>query len=439
MQEGKVFFWFRRDLRLHDNAALYLALNRHEGVQPVFVFDRHILDRLEDRDDARVTFINARLKALQEALRPLGAAVLIHHGTPESFWQSMADRYPGLVVYAGEDYEPGYPQERDEAVARILRRAGGALVQVQDHVLVRPGDIMKADGRPYTVYTPFSNRWLTLLDEKHLEEKPSQSLLHRLAKVSEEPVAPSLEEMGFVPSPVSLPSEYVEDEVLLRYEKQRNFPALEKGTSRLGVHLRFGTVSLRQLARRAGKLSLTFLKELCWREFFIHILYHFPHTVEKSFRPEFDRVPWRHAQEDFERWCRGETGYPLVDAGMRELNVTGFMHNRVRMVAASFLTKHLLMDWRLGERYFARKLLDFELASNVGNWQWAAGTGCDAAPYFRIFNPALQQHKFDPDGRYVCRWIPELREGGYVLPMVRHEEARLRTLKVFQEVLKERS
>lgn len=435
---AKVFFWFRRDLRLQDNAALYEALSQHQEVQPVFIFDRHILDRLEDRDDARVTFIYGQLKVLQKQLDPLGVSLWLHYGTPEDFWKSLALKHPGLLVYAGKDYEPGYPQQRDEIVSHILQGTGGKLIRVQDHILVSPEEILKADGQPYTVYTPFSRRWLSLLDEKRLQERPSQSFLHRLAKTSEIPEWPTLENMGFIPSSVSIPSDQVEDEVLARYEKRRNFPALEKGTSRLGVHLRFGTVSVRQLARRARMLSLTFLKELCWREFFIHILYHFPHTVDKAFRPEFDRVPWRHAPEDFERWCRGETGYPLVDAGMRELNTTGFMHNRVRMVTASFLTKHLLIDWRWGERYFARKLLDFELASNVGNWQWAAGSGCDAAPYFRIFNPALQQQKFDPEGRYVNRWLPELKRGGYPLPMVNHEEARLRTLRVFQEALKEK-
>lgn len=435
----KVFFWFRRDLRLQDNAALHEALSRHQDVQPVFIFDRRILDLLEDRDDARVTFIYKQLEALQAQLRPLGVSLWVHYGTPEDFWKKLAERYSGLKVYAGKDFEPGYPRQRDEAVSGILRAVSGELILVQDHILVAPDEILKPDGHPYTVYTPFSRRWLELLDEKRLQEKPSQNLLQRLAKNPEVPPWPTLEQMGFVPSSVNLPSDCVDDEVLIHYERRRNFPALENGTSRLGVHLRFGTVSIRRLARRARTLSLTFLKELCWREFFIHILYHFPHTVDKAFRPEFDRVPWRHDPGDFERWCQGQTGYPLVDAGMRQLNATGFMHNRVRMVTASFLTKHLLIDWRWGERYFARKLLDFELASNVGNWQWAAGTGCDAAPYFRIFNPALQQHKFDPEGHYISRWIPELRYGGYPLPIVPHEEARQRALSIFQEALKEKS
>lgn len=434
----KVFFWFRRDLRLQDNAALYEALSRHQDVQPVFLFDRHILDLLEDRDDARVTFIYKKLEALQAQLKPLGVSLWVHYGTPEDFWRNLANTYTGLKVYAGKDFEPGYPQQRDKAVSGILRAVSGELILVQDHILVAPDEILKPDGHPYTVYTPFSRRWLELVNENRLQERPSQNLLHHLAKTPDVPSWPTLEQMGFVASSVSFPSDHVDDEVLIRYEKWRNFPALENGTSRLGVHLRFGTISVRWLARRARALSFTFLKELCWREFFIHILHHFPHTAEKAFRPEFDRVPWRQNPGDFERWCQGQTGYPLVDAGMRQLNATGFMHNRVRMVTASFLTKHLLIDWRWGERYFARKLLDFELASNVGNWQWAAGTGCDAAPYFRIFNPALQQQKFDPEGHYINRWVPELRRGGYPLPMVTHEEARQRALHIFQKALKER-
>ncbi|MCX7767452.1 MAG: DNA photolyase family protein [Flavobacteriales bacterium] len=427
------FFWFRRDLRLEDNAALYTALSRHQHVQPVFIFDSGILSKLQDRDDARVTFIWRQLQSIDEKLRKLGSTLWVWYGDPVTFWTERAREYPSIQVYAGQDFEPGYPLERDKRVQEILKAFGGALHLVPDHVLVPPGEILQPNGQPYTVYTPFSKQWLSRITEERLKEFPSEQLLNQVAKGPSRFALPPLKELGFSESTVEFSASEVTDKTLKDYHKNRNFPALVGGTSRLSVHLRFGTISVRQLARRACSLSETFLKELGWREFFMHVLYHFPHTVERAFRSEYDRIAWRNDPEEFERWCLGLTGFPLVDAGMRELNTTGFMHNRVRMVVASFLTKDLLIDWRWGERYFARRLLDFELASNVGNWQWAAGTGCDAAPYFRIFNPTLQMEKFDPLGEYVRRWVPEWGTKDYPAPMVDHEAAKKRALEAYQK------
>ncbi|MCS6979832.1 MAG: DNA photolyase family protein [Flavobacteriales bacterium] len=432
--EIPVFFWFRRDLRWEDNAALYAALSQHDGVQPVFIFDENILKALEDKDDARVTFIWDHVQKLKQSVASRGGTVWTWFGDPVAFWESMAVRFPRLIVYAGEDYEPGYPMVRDARVAKILKAAGGRLELVRDHVLVAPTECSKPDGTPYTVYTPFSKCWLSLLHEERLSSKPSENYLHRLATGLEGPEVRNLEEMGFVRSSIKVEAPRLDENMLATYDKTRNFPGHPHGVSRLSMHLRFGTISVRALARKARDLNLTFLKELGWREFFIHVLYHFPHTVNQEFRPEFQRLPWRHDEAAFEKWCAGHTGVPLVDAGMRELNATGYMHNRVRMVVASFLTKDLLIDWRWGERYFARKLLDFELASNVGNWQWAAGTGCDAAPYFRIFNPTLQQEKFDPEGVYVRRWVPEVHSSTYPRPMIDHHQARDRALEFFRSV-----
>jgi deoxyribodipyrimidine photo-lyase len=440
--------WLRRDLRLEDNAALYHALKSGQPVLPLFIFDRNILDDLDDPADARVSFLHATLGELSEQLQGLGSSILVRYGKPLEVWSSLLEEFDIQAVYANRDYEP-YALERDAAVTELLQKRGIAWHDYKDHVIFERGEVLKADGDPYTVFTPYSRRWREklasrldmILDEAgseqplsyYLKPYPTQRYFDSFCPLPPQPI-PSLEDMGFAPSSIPIPSRSVSRSLIRSYDKTRDFPALD-GTSRLGIHFRFGTISIREKAWRAQQLNDTFLNELIWRDFYAMILAHFPHVATRSFRPQYDRIAWRNDEAEFERWCAGRTGYPIVDAGMRQLNQTGYMHNRVRMITASFLTKHLLIDWRWGEAYFANKLLDFDLASNNGGWQWAAGSGTDAAPYFRIFNPASQQEKFDQDYQYVRRWVPEYGTPRYPQPMVEHKVARERCLKVYKEGL----
>lgn len=425
--------WLRRDLRLDDQAALWHALSAGMPVLPVFIFDRHILDKLEDRSDRRVEFIHQALAGIQAKLRHQGSSLEVYYGTPETVFPELIRKYRVHSVYTNHDYEP-YARERDRQVAELLQKAGVGFRTFKDQVLLEKDEVLKDDGKPYTVFTPYSRKWRSVLTAKHLVPFDTRNLLHRLYQQDPVPL-PSLESMGFRATGLPFPPAGVEDELLRHYARQRDFPEVA-GTSRLGVHLRFGTLSIRQLAAHAQSLSDTFLNELIWRDFYHMILWHFPRVGSgQAFKPEYDRIEWRNHEDEFAAWCAGQTGYPIVDAGMRELNATGFMHNRVRMITASFLTKHLLIDWRWGEAYFAQKLLDFDLAANNGGWQWAAGSGCDAAPYFRIFNPRLQTEKFDKNLTYIRKWVPELNSFGYPKPIVEHETARKRCLEVYGKAL----
>ena len=442
------FFWFRRDLRLHDNAGLYHALKAGAPVQPIFIFDRNILDELKNKDDARITLIYDAVLEMDRELRGYGSALRIEYGYPLEIWQHIAETEDVGTVYTNRDYEP-YAKQRDEAVEAVLTAKGGALHTSKDHVIFEYNEVLKKDGTPYTVFTPYSNKWRAKLAERmstmtvngettevsyYLKAYPT--LKYKANFRQTQPLDhPTLADMGFVRSGVPIPDTTVPDEVILEYNERRNFPGTEGSTSRLGPHYRFGTVSIRNKARRTGELSATYLTELIWRDFYSQILTNFPHVVDEPFRGKYDYIEWRNDKADFEKWCEGKTGYPIVDAGMRELNTIGYMHNRVRMVTASFLTKHLLIDWRWGEEYFAEKLLDYELASNNGGWQWAAGCGTDAAPYFRVFNPYSQQKKFDKDFTYIKRWVPEFGTDAYPEPMVDHKEARERCLRVYKEGL----
>jgi deoxyribodipyrimidine photo-lyase len=425
-------FWFRRDLRLDDNAGLYHALSAGLPVLPVFIFDKNILDDLQDKDDARVSFIHAELEKINNSLHKIGSGLVVYHGVPEKIWQQITKQYNIDTVFFNHDYEP-YAHKRDDAVTTLLHAKDIKTQSYKDQVIFENSEITKDDGKPYIVFTPYSRRWKSSLSMDALNPFPSeQKLEHSLKFKPDSP--PNLNDLGFTSTRLNFPDRTIPENIVADYDKTRNTPGI-KGTSRLGVHLRFGTVSIRRLVREAMQLNEIWLTELIWREFFMMILSHFPHVLDAPFKQKYANIPWRNDENDFNSWCEGRTGFPMVDAGMRELNATGYMHNRVRMITASFLTKHLLVDWRRGERYFARRLLDFELASNNGNWQWVAGCGCDAAPYFRIFNPTSQAEKFDPEQKYIRQWIPEYGTDEYPDPIVEHAYARERALDTYKSVL----
>ena len=426
--------WFRRDLRLNDNAALYHALQSGIPVLPIFIFDTNILDQLEDKADRRVAFIHSALAGMQQKLIKLGASLEVYYGTPLDIFKKLLTKYSITQVFTNHDYEP-YALEREKIIRQFLENNHTALATFKDQVVFEKNEVLKDDGKPYTIFTPYSRKWKALLVDEHLKGFATEKYFNNFYQQPAQ-LIPTLSSMGFSAVDKPFPSQSLKEELVKKYADQRNFPAIE-GTSKLGVHLRFGTISIRELARKSKGLSETFLNELIWRDFYHMILFHFPQVGHyKAFKPQYDAIEWRRDEGEFERWCNGQTGYPIVDAGMRELNETGFMHNRVRMIVASFLTKHLLLDWRWGEAYFAQKLLDFDLAANNGGWQWAAGSGCDAAPYFRIFNPYLQTQKFDPKLDYIKKWVPEFQEFTYPAPIVVHEVARKRCLEVYGKALK---
>jgi deoxyribodipyrimidine photo-lyase len=425
--------WLRRDLRLNDNTALYQALSADLPVLLLFIFDKHILDDLVDKKDARVTFIYQRLLTIDTDLQKHGSSVLVCYGTPEKVWPEILNQYKVKAVYANHDYEP-YARERDDALAEYLRSEGIPFQTSKDQVIFEKNEIVKADGKPYTVFTPYFRQWQQKLDDDLISSCPAEKHLGNLFQTN--PLRlPELSDLGFEVSPFKFPAEDFEYK-LAGYEERRDFPA-DDATTHIGLHLRFGTISIRAAVRQAiTAKAMKWLSELAWRDFYMMILWHFPHTATRSFKPAYDKIRWINDEKDFDAWKNGKTGYPIVDAGMNQLNQTGYMHNRVRMITGSFLTKHLLIDWRWGEAYFAEKLLDYEMASNVGGWQWACGCGNDAAPYFRVFNPELQAKKFDPQNKYIYKWAPEYKKEKHTQPIVDHAFARERILKVFKEALK---
>jgi len=427
-------FWFRRDLRLFDHKVLHEALTECDSVSPIFIFDPSILDHLQ-RNDHRVQFIFNNLEFLNNSLESKQKSIQIFFGKPSSIFKQLIEENSIQRVYTSADYEP-YARKRDGEIAELLKDHGIELIRKKDSVIFEQDEVVKDDGSPYVVFTPYKKKWMSqLTPEEDFKEYDITPYLEKFNTLSTKlKIVQVLSDIGFSPSNILAPTIRLNDTIINNYEDTRNFPSVP-GTSQLGTSLRFGTISIRQLAKKAYRsTNHTFLSELIWREFFQQILWHFPKTVNYSFKPAYDRIEWRNAPEDFERWKEGKTGYALVDAGMRELNATGYMHNRVRMLVASFLCKHLLIDWRLGEAYFAEKLFDFELASNVGNWQWAAGSGVDAAPYFRIFNPITQVKKFDADLRYIRKWVPEFESIRYQ-PMVDHKFARERCLSTYKQAL----
>jgi deoxyribodipyrimidine photo-lyase len=430
-KQAVTIFWFRRDLRLHDNKGLYYALKSAGPVLPVFIFDDDILDPLPG-DDHRVTFFYGLLKEMDRQLRKAGSGLLVKRGRPLQVFAEILEQYQVGSVFCNGDHEP-YGQERDQQVRQLLDDKGIPMHASIDHLIMEKNEVLKADGSPYLVFTPYSKQWKKQLTGKHLNHFESEAMTDRFFQGSV-PAFPSLKKLGFSPSKMPMPEADTSEGLISNYDRTRDFPGAE-GTSRVGPHLRFGSISIRELVKKARQWNETYLNELIWREFYAMILWQFPRVVKEAFKPGYDRIAWRNDDAEFERWKNGTTGYPMVDAGMRQLAATGFMHNRLRMVTASFLTKHLLTDWRWGEAWFAEKLFDFELSSNNGGWQWSAGTGTDAAPYFRIFNPMEQQKKFDPDMKFIKKWIPELETSEYPEPMVDHKMARQRCLDAYREAI----
>lgn len=424
-------FWFRRDLRLEDNAGLFHALKSGEEVLPIFIFDENILSQLP-KDDARVTFIHQQLTKIQHQLKKLGKSLAVFYGDPFEVYNKILTENEIKTVYTNHDYEP-YARKRDLELYHLFKEYNIEFKTSKDQVIFEKSEVVKEDGTPYVVYTPYSNKWKEHFKKTQLVHYNSEDCLEKIALHSYPFL--SLAAIGFVESTIQVTPYDISDNLIDNYEATRNFPAMNK-TSYLGIYLRFGAVSIRKIVGKAlESKNETFLKELIWREFFMQILWHFPHTVNQSFKAKYDGIQWDNNEVLFRKWCEGKTGYPFVDAGMRELNTTGHMHNRVRMIVASFLCKHLLIDWRWGETYFAQKLLDYEQASNVGNWQWAAGSGVDAAPYFRIFNPTEQIKKFDKNLAYIKKWIPELSTLDYPQPIVDHKEAREKCLTVYKQAV----
>jgi len=425
-------FWHRRDLRIDDNAGLFYALKEGKNVRPIFIFDREILDALSDKKDARVSFIYTHIEHLKKRYSELGTDLLVYYGKPEDVFEEILEEMEVGSIYTNRDYEP-YAKQRDEAIQKLADTNEVQFFTFKDQCIFEKDEVVKKDGDWYSVFTPYSKVWKSKLNDFYLKSYPTLSLTDAFQKSSETDLI-GLGEMGFEPTDIDFPSSEVDPEIIEDYHETRDIPSI-RGTTRMSVHLRFGTVSIRQLARKALR-NEKYLNELIWRDFYMMILHHNPQVVTQSFRPEYDQIQWEDNEEHFKAWCDGKTGYPIVDAGMRELNATGFMHNRVRMITSSFLVKHLLIDWRKGEAYFAEKLLDYELSSNNGGWQWAAGSGCDAAPYFRVFNPELQTKKFDSDLKYIRKWVPEFEDfSRYPKPIVEHKKARERALERYKSGL----
>lgn len=434
MKEKITICWLRRDLRLQDQAALYHALRSGYPVVVLFIFDREILDDLEDRRDRRVEFIHQTITQLQATLQQHGSDLLVYYDRPLPVWKQLLKQYKIAQIHINHDYEQ-YAIDRDAAVRTLLESQDIPLYSYKDQCIFDRAEVLSKAGKPYSVFTPYSKAWKAKVNDFYLRSYPTEKYFNQFYQGSFSKI-PTLEAMNFEAVGEPFPAQEIPIDTIETYAEKRDYPALE-ATSRMSIHLRFGTVSIRELAREAQQLSPTYLNELIWRDFYFQVLYHFPHiNTGHAFRKEYDRIQWRNNEAEFEAWCEGRTGYPLVDAGMRQMNETGFMHNRIRMVTASFLSKHLLIDWRWGEAYFAKKLLDYDFSANNGGWQWAAGSGCDASPYFRVFNPALQAKKFDPKGQYVKKWVPEIDQVDYPDPIVEHETARERAIQTYRRAVK---
>lgn len=423
-------FWFRRDLRLQDNRGLHHALKAGLKVLTVFIFDTDILDKLENKSDKRVDYFHQVLNEIHEELKDHKSGLTVFQGKPLDIFEKLTKDYDVETIFCNEDYEP-QAIKRDKKIESFLQKNHIGFKSFKDQVIFEKNEVVKKDGTPYTVFTPYSKKWKEVLHSNTIENYTTDfsKFLQYLA-----PKFPSLKDIGFEKTEIKFTKPTLKKSIIDDYGQYRDFPALDH-TTHLGIALRFGTISIRKCVQFASEHNETWLSELIWREFFMQILYHFPKVVHHSFKEKYENIQWRNDEKEFRLWCEGKTGYPIVDAGMRQLNETGFMHNRVRMVVASFLTKHLLIDWRWGEAYFAEKLLDYELSSNNGNWQWAAGCGCDAAPYFRVFNPSEQTKKFDKDHKYIKQWLSE--KDINIEPIVEHVFARKRALEIYGKAVKE--
>jgi deoxyribodipyrimidine photo-lyase len=425
-------FWLRRDLRLTDNHGLYQALKHQERVLCLFIFDTAILETLPNSADRRVNFIYQQIKYIKQLLEAQGSSLLVCYGKPTEIYSALMAKYPIQAVYANHDYEP-YARQRDQDIQDILATKQIPFYTFKDHVIFEKDEILKEDSTPYSVFTAYMKKWKELFNPELVQSFDTAAYYHHFLSLTTLPLI-SLADIGFQNQPYTFPLPKINLSLIKQYDKTRDIPSL-LGTSRLGIHLRFGTLSIREATRIAQEHNATWLNELIWRNFYITILWHFPHVVHRPFKPAYDKIAWSNNEAHFQAWCKGETGYAIVDAGMQELNQTGYMHNRLRMITASFLVKNLLIDWRLGEAYFAQNLLDYELASNNGNWQWVAGSGCDAAPYFRIFNPILQTKKFDPALTYIKRWNPQFQSLNYPKPIIAYQSSREKTLQTYQDAL----
>lgn len=428
--EKVVIFWFRRDLRLEDNVGLHQALRSQFPVLPVFIFDQEILGRLDNKNDRRVDYFQQTLQSINETLKAHDSKLSTFYGKPLEVFKTLEEQYDISAVFCNRDYEP-QAIKRDTEIFEFFKAKNIPFKAFKDQVIFDKSDIVKSDRTPYTVYSPYAKRWRETLTAAHYKSYPVD-----FKNFFRQPYSGilSLEEIGFQKTEIVFEKPALDPAIIDEYEKYRDYPAMQR-TTQLGIALRFGTISIRQCVAFALKHNQTWLSELIWREFFMQILYHFPTVVHHAFKPKYDFIVWRNDESGFQKWCEGKTGYPIVDAGMRQLNQTGFMHNRVRLIVASFLCKHLLIDWRWGEAYFAEKLNDYDLSANNGNWQWAAGSGCDAAPYFRIFNPTSQTEKFDKNFEYIKKWVPEFGTGDYPEPMVDHSFARERALKAYSKAM----
>lgn len=426
------FFWHRRDLRTNDNAGLFAALRKGKNVQPIFIFDKNILDELNEIDQ-RVLYIYQHISALKKAYQEQGSDLWVFYGEPKSVFKELMKGHDIDSVFTNRDYEP-YAKTRDEEIEKMLNDEDIKFRTLKDHVIFEKNEVLNGEDKPYKVFTPYMREWKSVLTPFHLKSYPTEKYFENLNQSKDKMELISLKEMGFSDEQTQdFPAMEASDKIIKDYENTRDIPSI-RGTTRMSLHLRFGTISIRELCRQ-GRKNEKYFNELIWRDFYQMILYHFPESADRSFKPKYDNIPWENNEKHLEAWKNGKTGYPIVDAGMRELNETGFMHNRVRMVVASFLTKHLMTDWRLGEAYFAEKLLDYEMASNVGGWQWAASSGVDAQPYFRVFNPTSQHEKFDPDDKYIKKWVPEYGTSKYPEPIVEHKKAREHAIAVYKEAL----
>ena len=432
MVEASIF-WFRRDLRIDDNPGLYEALGNSKNVIPIFIFDTNIIDNLPS-DDNRIKFIWHSLSLLNERLKEVGSKLNVFKGNPLEVFKKIILKYRLTSVYVNRDYEK-YSIKRDKEINTFLNENKIAFNLSKDHVFFEPNEILKSDGTPYTVFTPYSKKWFEKFYSEKLPQYQIKNLVDNFFKTNYKPIM-SLSEIGFSDDEIKFEKFNLGDELIKNYNSKRDFPYLNS-TSKIGPYLRFGLISVREVGKKTieKKFDQSFLRQLIWRDFYIQIFFHFPDSENENFKPAYDKIIWLNEEEKFEKWCAGETGYPIVDAGMKELNATGFMHNRVRMIAASFLCKHLLIHWKKGESYFAKKLLDYEMASNVGNWQWVAGTGVDAAPYFRLFNPEIQMKKFDPQKVYIKKWLPKYDPENYLEPIIDHNYARERCLNAYKIAL----